>query len=133
MSTKCRKVGNLINGSIRPQKEIADPSCIFLSGNTKKVCPVELGGDTNEYDESLGEFTFTRTKVEKGMTKGRAEMNFCFVETLSPQIVGMNPYQMAYLAYIKMINDYCENAVHNTSRDTRGKYGAELYIPKRVL
>ena len=60
---------------------------------------------------------------------GRAEMNFCFTKRTSPLFTGFNSYQKQYLSYTKQIDEYCNNAVHTTSRATEGTYTLEVNIP----
>ena len=74
-------------------------------------------------------FTFTRTTVTSGNYKGRAEMSFCFTKPTSPMISTFNSFQLAYLSHTKRIMNYCDNAVHTTSKSTRGEYTAWINIP----
>ena len=121
----------LIRGKISPQTQIITQStgCIFPSGyRNKEVAPVQLAEDENRYDRKRGVFTFTRTTITR--RKGRAEMNFCFTKPTSPLLAGFNKYQLAYLSHTKQINQYCDNAVHDTSRNTLGKYYLYIKIPR---
>ena len=56
-------------------------------------------------------------------------MNFCFTKRTSPLFTGFNSYQKQYLSYTKQIDEYCNNAVHTTSRATEGTYTLEVNIP----
>ena len=121
----------IITGKISPQTEIISDStdCIFPSGyKNTEVAPVQLAGDQSKYDKKTGVFTFTRTTVARD--KGRAEMNFCFTKPDSSLISVFNKYQLAYLSHTKQINQYCDNAVHDTSRRTKGMYGLYIKIPR---
>ena len=124
----------IINGKINPQKEIITNSthCIFPfhAQRNEEVAPVQLAGDQNEYSYATGVFTFTRTTLSSKQEKGRAEMNFCFTKPTSSLISGFNDYQLAYLSHTKQINQYCDNAVHDTSRSTKGKYYLYIKIPR---
>ena len=60
---------------------------------------------------------------------GRAEMNFCFTKRTSPLFTGFNSFQKQYLSYTKQIDEYCNNAVHTTSRATEGTYTLQVNIP----
>ena len=129
---RCTIASNgLIRGKISPQTQTITKStgCVFPSGyRNKEVAPVQLAEDENRYDRKSGVFTFTRTTITCG--KGRAEMNFCFTKPTSPLLAGFNKYQLAYLSHTKQINQYCDNAVHDTSRNTLGKYYLYIKIPR---
>ena len=121
----------IITGKISPQTEIvtATSGCIFLSGN-KEVTPVQKNGDQNQYDSTTNTFTFTRTTTTVPRGNGRAEMNFCFTKPTSTLFVGFNTYQKQYLTHTKRIYEYCDNAVHNTSKATEGRYRMDINIPR---
>ena len=121
----------LITGEITPQTQIITSStgCIFPSGyRNQEVAPVQLAEDRKRYDRKTSVFTFTRTTITKG--KGRAEMNFCFTKPTSPLASRFNQYQLAYLSHTKQINQYCDNAVHDASRNTLGRYYLYVKIPR---
>ncbi|XP_066927916.1 uncharacterized protein [Clytia hemisphaerica] len=123
----------VIDGKISPQTDIIkdDSSCIFkfYANPNREVTPVQKGGDENVYIKANETFIFTRSSVLNGQDKGRAEMNFCFTKASSPKISEFNSYQLAYLAHTKRIVDYCDNAVHTTSKGTKADYGAWVLIP----
>ena len=60
---------------------------------------------------------------------GRAEMTFCFTKRTSPLFTRFNRYQKQYLSHTKQIDEYCNNAVHTTSRAIEGTYTLEVNIP----
>ena len=132
MNPGCSIASNgIITGKISPQTQIITDSsnCIFRFGTdrNREVAPVQLADDQNKFDREKKVFTFTRTTVAS--KKGRAEMNFCFTKPTSALISGFNQYQLAYLSHTRQIGQYCDNAVHDTSRNTQSKYGFYILIP----
>ena len=120
----------IITGKISSQTDVIRRTggCIFLSGN-KQVAPVQKNGDQNQFDKATRTFTFTRTTTTRTNDNGRAEMNFCFTKPRSPLFTTFNSYQKKYLSYTKQIDQYCNNAVHNTSVATEGTYTLDVNIP----
>ena len=120
----------IITGGIRSQTDVirGTSGCIFLSGD-KQVAPIHKNGDQNQFDRATKTFTFTRTTTTRANDNGRAEMNFCFTKPSSPLFTGFNSYRKKYLSYTKQIDQYCNNAVHNTSVATEGTYKLEVNIP----
>ena len=121
----------IITGNISPQTESISTSsgCFFLFG-IKEVARVQKNGDKNQYDSTTKTFTFIRTTTTRPKDNGRAEMNFCFTKPTTGSYKALNDHQKKYLAQIKQVYQYCDNAVHDTSVAKQRTYAMDINIPK---